>query len=75
MRKAREPVRGLGIPTGGGLVVHPDGSAEAVRRPVTELAFSEDGGEIRESLLLPPGEAGDADDRADGAVDGDGPVN
>jgi hypothetical protein len=54
MRKAREPVRGLGIPTGGALVVHPDGAAEAVRRPVTELAFSEDGGEIRESLLLPP---------------------
>lgn len=60
---SKEPVRGLGIPTGGGLVVHPDGAAEAVRRPVTELAFaggeeggdeSDRGGEIRESLLLPP---------------------
>jgi hypothetical protein len=63
MAASKEPVRGLGIPTGGGLVVHPDGAAEAVRRPVTELAFAGDGdgegeadreGEIRESLLLPP---------------------
>lgn len=72
MRKAREPVRGLGIPTGGGLVVHPDGAAEALRRPVTELAFAAvdaaDGGEIRESLLLPPGEDDDADDAADGGA-------
>lgn len=57
-RMARSPsrVRGLGLPTGGGLVYHPDGTAEALRRPVHELAFAEEGDGIVESLLLPPGE-------------------
>ncbi len=56
MGKSREKVRGLGIPTGGALVYHPDGAVEAVRRPVHELVWDEDGEEIRASLLLPPGE-------------------
>lgn len=56
MAKSPNRVRALGLPTGGGLVYHPDGTAEALRRPVHELAFAEDGDEIVESLLLPPGE-------------------
>lgn len=47
-------VRGLGIPTGGGLVHHPDGSGgsiEPVRHPLHELV-SEDGA-VRHSLLFP----------------------
>jgi cyanophycinase-like exopeptidase len=42
---------GLGIPSGGGLVVHPDGAFEALRRPVDE--FSWDGSKIKHSILLP----------------------
>ena len=44
-------VTGLGIPTGGGLMVHPDGTFEALRRPVDE--FSWDGSQIKHSILLP----------------------
>ncbi len=44
-------ITGLGIPTGGGLMVHPDGTFEALRRPVDE--FSWDGTQIKHSLLLP----------------------
>jgi len=43
--------KGIGIPTGGGLVYHPDQSIEAVRRPLS--VFSVEGGEIRHDLLLP----------------------
>jgi hypothetical protein len=42
---------GLGIPSGGGLLVHPDGTFEALRRPVDE--FSWDGSKIKHSILLP----------------------
>lgn len=45
-------VRGLGIPSGGGLVYHPDGAIEPVRHPVHELVPEEDGG-LRHSLLFP----------------------
>jgi cyanophycinase len=44
-------VTGLGIPTGGGIVAHPDGTLEALRRPVDE--FSWDGSRIKQSILLP----------------------
>jgi cyanophycinase len=44
-------VTGLGIPTGGGILAHPDGTLEALRRPVDE--FSWDGARIRQSILLP----------------------
>lgn len=43
--------RGIGIPTGGGMVYHPAGRVEAVRRPLLELSF--EGGVIRESSLTP----------------------
>jgi cyanophycinase-like exopeptidase len=44
-------ITGLGIPTGGGLMVHPDGTFEALRRPVDE--FSWDRSQIKHSILLP----------------------
>ena len=44
-------VKGIGIPAGGGLVYYPDRRVEAIRRPLHEL--SAEGGEIRETLLLP----------------------
>jgi cyanophycinase-like exopeptidase len=44
-------VTGLGIPTGGGIVAHPDGTIEALRRPVDE--FSWDGTRLKQSILLP----------------------
>jgi cyanophycinase-like exopeptidase len=44
-------VTGLGIPTGGGIVAHPDGTIEALRRPVDE--FSWDGARLKQSILLP----------------------
>lgn len=54
MAASREKIRGLGVPTGGGLLYHPDGTVEAVRRPVHELVWDEEGGEVKTSLLLPP---------------------
>jgi hypothetical protein len=43
--------RGIGIPTGGGMVYHPGGRVEAVGRPLHELSF--EGGEVNDALLLP----------------------
>jgi peptidase E len=43
--------KGLGIPTGGGGIYHPDGRVEAIRRPLYE--FSIEGGRIKDALLLP----------------------
>jgi hypothetical protein len=42
---------GIGIPTGGGLIYHPDQSVEAVRYALYELSIQD--GEIREALLMP----------------------
>lgn len=47
-----EGARGFGIPRGGGLVYHPDGSVEAVRRPLCELSVA--GGEVVTATILPP---------------------
>jgi cyanophycinase len=44
-------VTGLGIPTGGGLAVHPDTTFEPIRHPVHEFAF--DGTRVTHSLLWP----------------------
>ncbi len=46
--------QGLGIPSGGGAVVHPDMSIEPVRRPLIELSARN--GEVRRNLLMPPDE-------------------
>jgi cyanophycinase len=43
--------KGVGIPTGGGLIYHPGGRVEAIRRPLHE--FSTEGGGVTEALLLP----------------------
>ncbi len=42
---------GLGIPAGGGIVFHADGTAEPLRRPVHEFSCS--GGRIEHTLLFP----------------------
>jgi hypothetical protein len=66
---SHERVRGLGIPTGGGFLYHSDGAVEAVRRPLHELIWEDDGNTLRDSLLLPPGE------EAGGDLAPDEPVN
>jgi len=52
LRLSAGAARGIGIPTGGGMVYHPGGRVEAVRHPLLELSY--EGGAIRESSL-PPG--------------------
>ncbi len=42
---------GLGIPTGGGVAVHPDGEFEPLRQPAHEFLF--DGSRLTHSLLCP----------------------
>lgn len=51
LRASGAAVRGLGIPSGGGLAYHPDGVIEPIRLPVHELVVEE--GRLRHSLLLP----------------------
>lgn len=51
LRAADVPVRGLGIPSGGGLIYHADGVVEPVRHPVHEWVPTDDG--LRHSLLVP----------------------
>lgn len=43
--------KGIGIPTGGGLIYHPERRVEALRHPLHELSI--EGGEVKEALLLP----------------------
>jgi hypothetical protein len=42
---------GLGIRQGGGIIAHPDGTLEVLRRPVDE--FTWDGTQLKQPLLLP----------------------
>jgi cyanophycinase len=51
VRLLGESVQGIGIPSGGGLVYHPDHSLEAVRHPCHEVAVR-DGATVR-SLIFP----------------------
>lgn len=51
LRLLRGTAKGIGIPTGGGMVYHPEGRVEAVRRPLYELSFV--GEAIKESSLPP----------------------
>lgn len=50
-------VGGLGIPAGGGALVHPDMTVEPVRKPLAELFVH--GEEVRQSLLMPGDAEGD----------------
>lgn len=59
MPRIGELIQGLGVPSGGGVVVHPDMTVEPVRHPLAE--FSVRNGEVRQSLILPGGEAGEAE--------------
>jgi peptidase E len=52
-----EHARGLGLPTGGGALYHPDYSVEPVRHPITEVDLTESG--PRQALLF-PGKGGEA---------------
>lgn len=47
--------KGIGIPTGGGLVYYPDQSIEAIRHALHEFSIQD--GEIRHALLMPANEA------------------
>ena len=42
---------GVGIPRGGGLIAHPDGTLEPLRRTADEFTYSE--GKLRHAVLLP----------------------
>ncbi|MCB1053956.1 MAG: Type 1 glutamine amidotransferase-like domain-containing protein [Acidobacteria bacterium] len=53
--KIQESLRGLGIPTGGGALVHPDLTVEPLRHPLTEFHL-DDEGEVVQALLFPTGE-------------------
>ncbi|HEY0099546.1 MAG TPA: Type 1 glutamine amidotransferase-like domain-containing protein [Pyrinomonadaceae bacterium] len=46
--------KGIGIPTGGGLIYYPNQSIEAIRHPLYEFSIRD--GEIREALLMPGNE-------------------
>lgn len=49
-----ESVQGFGIPSGGGMIYHPDHSVEAVRHPLHEVSLRE--GRVVRSLLFPTSE-------------------
>ena len=49
--RAGEHARGIGIPSGGGALYHPDYSVEPVRHPLVEVSQAESG--MRQALLLP----------------------
>lgn len=55
VRARGEGARGMGIPRGGGLVYHADGTLEAVRHPLTELSMRGDG--VVSAVILPPAQA------------------
>jgi cyanophycinase len=46
---------GLGIPSGGGVIVHPDATIEPVRHPAHEFVY--DGARVTHTLLCPPAPA------------------
>lgn len=56
VRARGQGARGMGIPRGAGLVCHPDGSVEAVRRPVVEVSVT-GGGELVQAVIPPPARA------------------
>lgn len=55
-------IKGIGIPSGAGLVYHPDHTIEPIRHALVELSFEEKKKEVVQTLLLPP----DKDSPAEG---------
>lgn len=51
IRRLNGAEKGIGIPTGGGLIYYPNQSIEAVRHPLYELSIQD--GELVEALLMP----------------------
>jgi Peptidase family S51 len=72
--KAGEYARGLGIPSGGGAIYHPDYSVEPVRHPLVEVSQGEQG--VQQALLLPgqasPGREPAAGEHSDASGPGGG---
>jgi Peptidase family S51 len=56
--RAGEHARGIGIPSGGGAIYHPDYSVEPVRHPLVEVSQAEGG--MQQALLLPGQASGPA---------------
>ena len=54
LTKVEDEVQGLGIPSGGGAILHQDLTVEPVRRSLVELRRGEEG--VRQSLIYPPDE-------------------
>lgn len=52
VRARGEGARGMGIPRGGGLVYHADGTLEAVRHPLAEVSMRDDG--LASAVIFPP---------------------
>ncbi len=52
IHRLKGSVTGLGIPAGGGVIVHTDGTIEPLRHPAHQLTF--DGARVVRSPLLPP---------------------
>jgi peptidase E len=75
--KIRETVRGLGIPSGGGALVHPDLTVEPLRHPLTEFHHDEEAENREEAvvqaLLFPPDGSQEPAAAGDGG-DEDGPA-
>ncbi len=57
VRLAGGSARGIGIPSGGGAIFHPDWSLEPIRHPLVEFTKGDE--EIQQAMLLPPGGAAD----------------
>lgn len=57
--KLGEYIHGVGIPSGGGIVVHTDRSLEPVRRSLVEVRLHD--GEVQQSLVFPPGPEDEAE--------------
>ncbi|MCP4655821.1 MAG: type 1 glutamine amidotransferase-like domain-containing protein [bacterium] len=71
--KLGEYIHGVGIPSGGGVIVHADKTLEPVRRSLVDMRLRE--GEVQQTLIFPPGpegeEAGPEDEAAAEEAAGD----
>ena len=70
LAKVGEDVRGLGIPSGSGAILHQDLTLEPVRRSLVELVPGEDG--LRQSLIFPPADQPDEEEPQPSLPGGEG---